>query len=73
MQQFVHFAGLLILGLTLIVPSFAAQEKKDEKPAIGKGKNDGTEPAKKDDKKDAKDKDEPKEKLSRFRSAQSWR
>ncbi|HYT89806.1 MAG TPA: hypothetical protein VEL76_13945 [Gemmataceae bacterium] len=61
MQQFFRCAGLLVLGLALIVPSFAAQEKKDDKPAVGDGKTDKTEPAKKDDK---KDKDEPpKEKL----------
>jgi len=69
MQSCVRFAGLLVLGLALIVPSFAAQEKKDEKkddkPAVGSGKTDDTDPPRKGSKKGVKDRDEPpKDKLA---------
>jgi hypothetical protein len=48
MQRIVRLSGLLLIGLTLIVPSFAGDPKKDDKK-----------PADPEKKKDAKGKDEP--------------
>jgi len=68
MQLFVRFGGLVVLGLALIVPSFAGDEKKTDPAAKEKEKAGDPEKkgAKGDDpeKKDAKGKDDPpKEKL----------
>jgi hypothetical protein len=45
MHNLIRLAGLLILGLALIVPSFAGEEKKAKGDEVGKAKGD----AKKDD------------------------
>src|SRR5919201_5268619 len=45
MKSLIRLAGLLILGLALIVPSFAGEEKKAGDSEVGKAKGD----TKKDD------------------------
>jgi hypothetical protein len=54
MKNLIRLAGLLVLGLALIVPSFAGDEKKVKADGVGKVKNDDDPDEPKDEKKTTK-------------------
>jgi hypothetical protein len=54
MKSLIRLTGLLVLGLALIVPSFAGDEKKGKEAGVGKVKNDDDPDDTKDEKKPTK-------------------